>query len=107
MAVTTAIYKAAVEGPVAVRKLNLEGDAQADRAVHGGEEKAVYAYPHEHYASWSRESPSGACCGSIWRVITAPPTWTPCAAPSAPPRWPRAGAAISWWSWSERERHNV
>ena len=48
----TAIAKRAVEGPVAVRPLGLEGDEQADLSVHGGLAKAVYAYPQEHYAFW-------------------------------------------------------
>lgn len=37
---------------VAVGPLGLEGDEQADPAVHGGRGKAVYAYPREHYAFW-------------------------------------------------------
>lgn len=53
--VSTGIYKDPVAGPVWVRRLNLEGDGQADLKVHGGEHKAVYAYPFEHYAFWSRE----------------------------------------------------
>ena len=36
-------------------RLNLEGDAQADLAVHGGPDKAVYAYPSEHLAPWAAE----------------------------------------------------
>ena len=55
--VTTAIFKKPVEGRVKVNELNLEGDAQADLRVHGGWSKAVYVYPHEHYAFWSRELP--------------------------------------------------
>ncbi len=53
--VSTGIYKEAVAGPVWVRRLNLDGDGQADLKVHGGEHKAVYAYPFEHYAFWSRD----------------------------------------------------
>jgi MOSC domain-containing protein YiiM len=53
--VTTGIFKNPVEGHVQVRKLNLEGDQQADLTVHGGPEKAVYAYPEEHYEFWRRE----------------------------------------------------
>ncbi len=53
--VSTGIYKETVAGPVWVRRLNLDGDGQADLKVHGGEHKAVYAYPFEHYAFWSRE----------------------------------------------------
>ena len=48
----TAIGKAAVAGPVAVRRLGLDGDEQADPSVHGGLAKAVYAYPQEHQAFW-------------------------------------------------------
>jgi MOSC domain-containing protein YiiM len=57
LAVSTAIYKQPVEGRVALRKLNLNGDRQADLTVHGGEDKAVYCYPIEHYAYWKRELP--------------------------------------------------
>lgn len=53
--VTTAIFKEAVKGRVKLRKLNLDGDRQADLTVHGGEDKAVYAYPAEHYEYWRRE----------------------------------------------------
>src|ERR1700686_5674365 len=56
--VTTGIFKEPVEGRVAVRKLNLDGDGQADLTVHGGEHKAVYCYPLEHYDYWRRELPS-------------------------------------------------
>ena len=40
-----------------LRRLNLDGDRQADLRVHGGPEKAVYAYPSEFYELWSRERP--------------------------------------------------
>lgn len=53
--VRTGIYKAPVAGPVHIGRLNLDGDAQADLRVHGGPDKAVYAYPSEHYAYWARE----------------------------------------------------
>lgn len=53
--VTTGIFKQPVAGPVRLRRLNLDGDGQADLRVHGGEHKAVYAYPFEHYAWWRRE----------------------------------------------------
>ena len=55
--VTTGIYKNPVAGRVAVRALNLDGDRQADLRVHGGRDKAVYAYPSEFYELWSRERP--------------------------------------------------
>lgn len=53
--VNTGIFKQPVSGPVQLRTLNLDGDRQADLAVHGGPNKAVYAYPSEHYEFWSRE----------------------------------------------------
>ena len=50
--VATGIFKVPVEGRVRVHLLGLEGDVQVDRRVHGGPDKAVYIYPHEHYAHW-------------------------------------------------------
>jgi MOSC domain-containing protein YiiM len=55
--VTTAIFKEPVGGRVALRKLNLDGDGQADLTVHGGENKAVYCYPLAHYDYWKKELP--------------------------------------------------
>jgi len=52
--VATGIFKRPVAGRVWLAKLNLVGDGQADLEVHGGEFKAVYTYPFEHYAYWSR-----------------------------------------------------
>jgi MOSC domain-containing protein YiiM len=60
--ILTAIFKFPVQGPVVVRKLNLDGDRQADLNVHGGVHKAVYAYPAEHYPYW----------GSIYPEIELP-----------------------------------
>lgn len=51
----TGIYKQPVTGRVMLRTLNLEGDGQADLQAHGGPYKAVYVYPHEHYATWAGE----------------------------------------------------
>ena len=53
--IRTSIWKSPVAGPVRVRTLNLDGDAQSDLSVHGGTEKAVYVYPSEHYDDWRRE----------------------------------------------------
>lgn len=53
--VKTGIFKQPVSGPVQLRTLNLDGDRQADLAVHGGPNKAVYAYPSEHYEFWRQE----------------------------------------------------
>ncbi len=55
--VTTGIFKEPVQGRIALRKLNLDGDRQADLTVHGGEFKAVYCYPLAHYDYWRRELP--------------------------------------------------
>ncbi|MDQ6646882.1 MAG: MOSC domain-containing protein, partial [Pseudomonadota bacterium] len=50
--VMTGIFKRPLTGAVTVRKLNLDGDGQADLVHHGGESKAVYAYALEHYDYW-------------------------------------------------------
>jgi MOSC domain-containing protein YiiM len=55
--VATGIFKEPVNASVMLRTLNLDGDGQADLAVHGGVSKAVYAYPSEHYAFWRAEFP--------------------------------------------------
>lgn len=59
--VSTGIDKIPVEGPVMVEGVNLVGDDQADRRVHGGVHKAVYAYASEDYEWWS---------GQLGRVLT-------------------------------------
>src|ERR1700674_629994 len=55
--VTTGIFKEPARGRVALRKLNLDGDRQADLTVHGGEHKAVFCYSLAHYDYWKREMP--------------------------------------------------
>jgi len=55
--VTTGIFKEPIQGRVMMRRLNLDGDQQADLTVHGGVSKAVYAYPSEHYSYWRTELP--------------------------------------------------
>jgi MOSC domain-containing protein YiiM len=52
---TSGIWKVPVSGPVAVRGVNLAGDDQADRQVHGGRDKAVYAYGLSDYRFWEPE----------------------------------------------------
>jgi MOSC domain-containing protein YiiM len=85
--VSTAIWKRPVAGRVAVRGVNLAGDAQADLTVHGGPDKAVYAYAIEETRDWEAETGrelgagafgenlttvgvdvSGAVIGERWRV---------------------------------------
>jgi MOSC domain-containing protein YiiM len=55
--INTGIFKKPVSGRVTLRTLNLDGDRQADLSVHGGPNKAVYAYPSEHYGFWRKELP--------------------------------------------------
>jgi MOSC domain-containing protein YiiM len=55
--VTTGIFKKPVDKRTYLKKLNLEGDKQADLTVHGGPDKAVYSYPYEYYDFWKREFP--------------------------------------------------
>lgn len=50
--ISTGIFKEPIEGRITLRTLNLDGDRQADLSVHGGPDKAVYAYPVEHYEYW-------------------------------------------------------
>jgi MOSC domain-containing protein YiiM len=88
-AVSTAIWKSPVEGRVAVRGVNIDGDDQADRSVHGGPDKAVYAYAIEETRRWEEElgrelgpgafgenlttegiDVSGALVGERWRIGT-------------------------------------
>jgi MOSC domain-containing protein YiiM len=87
--VSTAIWKHPVQGRVAVRGVNVEGDDQADRTVHGGPDKAVYAYAIEETRLWEAElgrelgpgafgenlttegiDVSGALVGERWRIGT-------------------------------------
>ena len=70
IAVRTAIFKEPVAGTVMVGKLNLCGDAQADLTVHGGEEKAVYAYPAEHYEYWQMNLGQQLSWGSFGENLT-------------------------------------
>ena len=55
--VRTSIWKSPVEGRVRLSKLNLDGDQQSDLSVHGGVDKAIYAYPYEHYSFWRSQLP--------------------------------------------------
>lgn len=58
--VPSAFVKQQVQGPVKVGRLGLEGDEQADLSVHGGPEKAVYAYSLANYPVWRQEYPQHA-----------------------------------------------
>ena len=88
--VRTGIWKHSVDGPIELRGVNFVGDDQADRTVHGGVDKAVYAYAIEDYDFWAGREAfpisaglfgenltvrgldlSGALVGERWRVGTA------------------------------------
>jgi MOSC domain-containing protein YiiM len=88
--ITTGIFKEPVAGRVALRGVNLDGDDQADRGVHGGPDRAAYAYAAEDYNWWAHElgracepgtfgdnltlrgiDVSGALIGERWRVGSA------------------------------------
>jgi MOSC domain-containing protein YiiM len=86
--VLTGIFKSPIAGPLLLRRLNLDGDRQADLENHGGRNKAVYAYPSEHYEFWRKELPgaelvwgnfgenltteglaeANACIGDLFRI---------------------------------------
>ena len=53
--VSTGIFKEPIKGRVNVRKLNIDGDGQADLIGHGGEFRAVYVYSNDNYAHWEKE----------------------------------------------------
>ena len=53
--VSTGIFKEPVKGRVEVRKLNIDGDGQADLIGHGGEFRAVYVYSFDNYAHWEKK----------------------------------------------------
>jgi MOSC domain-containing protein YiiM len=55
--VASAIIKSAVSGPINAGALGLDGDHQADLSVHGGPEKAIYAYPSARYPNWAGAFP--------------------------------------------------
>ena len=56
--VLTGIFKAPVKGPLMLRATNLDGDGQADLKVHGGIDKALYAYSLDAYPAWKKQRPN-------------------------------------------------
>jgi len=68
--VESGIWKEPIDGRVAVRGVNLDGDRQADLRVHGGADKAVYAYAVEDYAWWSRELHRDLAPGTFGENLT-------------------------------------
>jgi len=61
--VLTAFHKQSVDGAVPLQPLGLQGDEQADPSVHGGLDKAVYAYPSEHYPFWQAQRAAAGLTG--------------------------------------------
>lgn len=55
--ITTGIFKEPVPGPLFLRTTNLDGDGQADLKVHGGPDKALYAYAFDAYSHWKQLRP--------------------------------------------------
>ena len=69
--VLTGFFKSPRSGLAYAHRLGIDGDAQGDRTVHGGPEKAVYFYPLEHYATWEKLLGSGPLSpGSFGENIT-------------------------------------
>lgn len=68
--VSTAIWKSPVRGRQRVVGVNIAGDGQADRTVHGGEDKAVYAYAAEDYAWWEAELAVGLAPATFGENLT-------------------------------------
>jgi MOSC domain-containing protein YiiM len=68
--VWTAIWKSPVEGPVPLRGVNLRGDDQADRTVHGGPDKAVYAYGAEDTEWWEAQLGTSLGPGAFGENLT-------------------------------------
>lgn len=68
--VTTAIWKEPVKGRIAAAGVNLDGDDQADRRVHGGPTKAIYAYAIEDYRWWAGEIGSPLTPGTFGENLT-------------------------------------
>jgi len=68
--VMTSIWKDPVEGRVPVRGVNVAGDQQADLEVHGGVDKAVYAYSREDYDWWEGELSGSLAPGTFGENLT-------------------------------------
>jgi MOSC domain-containing protein YiiM len=68
--VTSAIWKEPVKGRIAAAGVNLDGDGQADRRVHGGPTKAIYAYAIEDYHWWAGQIGSPLAPGTFGENLT-------------------------------------
>jgi len=68
--VRTSIWKDPVAGRVAVRGVNVAGDDQSDRRVHGGDRKAVYAYAREDLDWWAERLGRSLASGTFGENLT-------------------------------------
>jgi MOSC domain-containing protein YiiM len=68
--VTTGIFKHPVAGRVATRGVNLVGDDQADRSVHGGPDRALYAYAAEDLEWWADQLDRPIAAGAMGENLT-------------------------------------
>jgi MOSC domain-containing protein YiiM len=68
--VTTAIWKQPAKGRIAAAGVNLDGDDQADRRVHGGPTKSIYAYAIEDYHWWAGQTGSPLTPGTFGENLT-------------------------------------
>ena len=83
-AVPTAIGKTARTGPVVVTPLGLAGDEQADQSVHGGQSKAIYAYPVAHYPFWQGVRAQASVAPAEPVIVSAPAPASIVSAPAPP-----------------------
>jgi MOSC domain-containing protein YiiM len=67
---TTGIFKEPVLEPLFVTKLNFDGDGQADLVHHGGYDKAICAYPSEHFTQWTKRYERPFFPGSFGENLT-------------------------------------
>ncbi|MGG0668863.1 MOSC domain-containing protein [Lederbergia citrisecunda] len=68
--ITTGIHKKPVSDPVFLSTLNFSGDGQADLVNHGGRDKAVCAYPFDHYPHWEKELGKPLNAGAFGENLT-------------------------------------
>ncbi|MFT9847045.1 MOSC domain-containing protein [Aneurinibacillus sp. REN35] len=68
--IETGIHKDPVQGRIYLSTLNLDGDGQADLVHHGGVDKALCAYPHEHYSYWEKDIGQTLSYGAFGENLT-------------------------------------
>ena len=91
--VRTSIFKTPLSTRVHTAGDNLEGDEQSDLSVHGGRDKAVYAYPMEHYDFWRRELRMRNCPGAhSEKILRSRVSWKTWSALAIATRWVRCSS---------------